>query len=573
MAIIKDKKEVRKMLNAISNFLETKGDSITYKPKLINVGTATWTNALTKKPQKVEDIYLLGYVSSDRPLVINKVYVSPSFGEKQQYIINNRFSHVNMSSFQECKVFKVQGDGVLFPTECFIEFYGQYLCSPLTALHLLETDKKDIQILLRGILNSQNFDDAYFEYNSVSNKDIDLAIETPIGSLLTLTNASPIELILGETGSSLTSMNTFDLDKRLRDLISIKKDEVWAKKKDEEHYKILKKASLRRSKELYSDYYPVFDYKAIQNMKIKIPKDKYDLGVYGLGSAGTAILDQVCRSNWIKSIYMCDFDKVEAKNMINQWYDKFDIGSSKTIASSNSIKGLSRPDKGVIPTNFYITHDTDLFQNTDLESKSFKYVISGFDSIKARMEFLNAILDGKIEAKYLIDCRYLDLACSIYMIDLENTEELEFYKANLEADAELIKTRNEKEKLTKEEFKDWFNRKGYFFSSCAFARKQILNESGWDFECVPRHTSRCDCACEECVDYLYKLYLESCPNSKVSRTDASCVKYNYIDIYKYVGAIVFGAFRNIENNNEKPFALVEAETDVKGLPSCMVVRR
>ncbi len=571
MTVIRDKIEVRKIFNAIVKCLKDK-KNLSAEARLIKVGTAKWTNGLTKKAQDVEDIYILGFRSAGRPLIINNL--SFFSGDKNdEYIINDRFSHVNMSPFRASRSYRLVGDGKILPSNFNITFEGQEFCNPITALHILETEEKDIATLLKVTLSSQNYDDAYTSYESVKNGYLDLTVSNQFGGSLLKDNASPIELILGESASTLTSMDAFDLNKRLRELVSLKKDEVWAKKKDEKKYKKIKKASLRRLKELYSDYYPAFDYKAIKQMEIEIPKDKYDLGVYGLGSAGTAILDQVCRSNWIKSIYMCDFDGVEAKNMINQWYDRYDIGSSKTIASTDRIKELSRPEVGVIPTKFYIKHDTDLFQNTDLESKSFKYVISGFDSIKARMEFLNAILDGKIEAKYLIDCRYLDLACSIYMIDLENTEEVEFYKTNLEADAELIKIRNEKEKLTKEEFVNWYNRKGYFRRDCMSCRRGILEEVGVEDLCKPRFAGEVHCGSDKCVDYLYELYLASCPNPKISRTDASCVKYNYIDIYKYVGAIVFGAFRNIENNNEKTFALVEAETDVKGLPSCMVVRR
>lgn len=572
MTVIRDKREVRKIFNAIVECLKDEKNS-SAEARLIKVGTAKWTNGLTKRPQNVEDVYILGFKSSGRPLIIN--YLSIFTEDKNdKYIINDRFSHVNMSIHRDIRIYSLVGDGKILPAEFKIQFEGQEFCNPITALHVLETNEKDISTLLKVTLSSQNYDDAYSSYESVTNGSLDLAVSCrSCGRYLLKDNASPIELILGTSGSTLTKLDTFDLNRRLRDLVSLKKDEVWAKKKTEKYYTKLKKASLRKSKELYSDYYPAFDYKSIQRMEIEIPKDKYDLGVYGLGSAGTAILDQVCRSNWIKNIYLCDFDTVEAKNMINQWYDKYDICSSKAKASVNRIYNLDRPSSNVIGTKFYVECDTKKFQDTDLESKSFKYVVSGFDSIEARMKFLNAILDGKIEAKYLIDCRYLDLACSIYMIDLENTEEVEFYKANLEADAELIKIRNEKEKLTREEFEDWYIRKGYFNNGCYDCRRNILKEPDVSYKCKPRCFDFCGCGSSECIDYLYELYLSSCPNPKVSRTDASCVKYNYIDIYKYVGAIVFGAFRNIENKNEKPFALVEAETDVKGLPSCMVVRR
>lgn len=568
MTVIRDKREVLKIFNAIVKCLKDEKNS-SANARLIKVGTAKWTNGLTKRPQSVEDVYILGFKSSDRPLVINNLSIFSS-DINDKFIINDRFSHVNMSEFRINRHYGLIGDGKILPSKFTVQFEGQEFCNPITALHVLETNEKDISTLLKVTLSSQNYDDAYSSYESVTNGSLDLAVSCrSCGRLLLKDNASPIELILGTSGSTLTHLDTFDLNRRLRDLVSLEKDEVWAKKKTEKHYTKLKKASLRKSKELYSDYYPAFDYKSIQQMEIEIPKDKYDLGVYGLGSAGTAILDQVCRSNWIKNIYLCDFDTVEAKNMINQWYDKNDICNLKATASVDHIYNLDRPSSNVIGTKFYVECDTKKFQDTELENKSFKYVVSGFDSITARQDFLNSILDGKIEAKYLIDCRYLDLACSIYMIDLENSEEIEFYKANLEADAELIKIRNEKEKLTRDEFIDWYNRKGYFHVGCMDCRMNILKEK----TVLTRCASSWDCGSSKCIDYLYELYLASCPNPKVSRTDASCVKYNYIDIYKYVGAIVFGAFRNIENKNEKPFALVEAETDVKGLPSCMVVRR
>lgn len=573
MTVIRDKIEVRKIFDAIIKCLKDEKNS-SANARLIKVGTAKWTNGLTKRPQSVEDVYILGFKSSDRPLVINNLSIFSSDID-DKFIINDIFSHVNMSVFRGNHYYDLIGDGKILPSKFTVHFEGQEFCNPITALHVLETNEKDISTLLKVTLSSQNFDDAYSPYQSVLNKQADYAVTCSVcGRFLLKDNASPIEMILGTTGSNLTRLETSNLNKRLRELVNLEKNEVWAKKKDENKYKKIKKSSLRKSRELYSDYYPAFDYKAIQQMEIEIPKDKYDLGVYGLGSAGTAILDQVCRSNWIKNIYLCDFDRVEGKNMINQWYDRNKIGFSKISASTDLIYSLNRPSSdGLIGTDFFVETDTKKFQDTELETKSFKYVVSGFDSIEARMEFLNAILDGKIEAKYLIDCRYLDLACSIYMIDLENLEEVEFYKANLEADAELIKIRNEKEKLTREEFADWYNRKGYFQLGCMDCRKNILKEETIFPNCEPRFLGSCSCRSSMCVDYLYGLYLKSCPNPQISRTDASCVKYNYIDIYKYVGAIVFGALRKIENENEKPFALVEAETDVKGLPNCMVVRR
>ena len=531
MTVIKDKREVRKIFSAIIKCLKDEKNS-SANARLIKVGTAKWTNGLTKRPQSVEDVYILGFKSSDRPLVINNLSIL-SFGINDKFIINDRFSHVNMSDVRSYRSYNLIGDGKILPSRFTVQFEGQEFCNPITALHVLETEEEDISTLLKVTLSSQNYDDAYSGYKSVLNKQADYAVTCSVcGRFLLKDNASPIEMILGTTGSKLTRLETNNLNKRLRELVNLEKDEVWAKKKDENKYKKIKKSSLRKSKELYSEYYPAFDYKAIKAMDIEIPRDKYDLGVYGLGSAGTAILDQVCRSNWIKNIYLCDFDSVEGKNMINQWYDRNNIGYSKISASTDLIYSLNRPSSDrLIGTDFFVETDTKKFQDTELETKSFKYVVSGFDSITARQDFLNSILDGKIEAKYLIDCRYLDLACSIYMIDLENSEEIEFYKANLEADAELIKIRNEKEeKLTRDEFIDWYNRKGYFHDGCMNCRKNLLKEETVLPSC--KFLEICDCGSSMCVNYLYGLYLKCCPNPQISRTDASCVKYNYIDIYK-----------------------------------------
>ena len=566
MSIIKDKKEVIKVFKKIQEILN-KDDNVTYK--IIKVGSATWTNSLTKRPQKTNDIYVLGWKSSSRPIIITEISVNNG----NKYRLTDRYSHCNFSGHIEgVYISQLKGDGKLLPEDLSIEVRGQEFCNPITALHVIETGEKDIANLLRVTMSSQNFDDAYSDYSSVCNSELDEAIKcTNTYRMLLKNNSSPLEMLTGLSASSLQALSSYDLNQKLREITSLGKDEVWVKLKSDTTYAKLTKSTFRRAREKCSQYYPVYDYNDIVNMKIEIPRDNFDLGVYGLGSAGTAILDQVLRSNWIKSIYLCDFDRVEYKNMINQWYDRNSVGLKKACACYYKIRQLERNGSDIINTNFFIKYDDDKeFQLTKLDDKKYKYVISGFDSINARLDFLNSILDGKIEAKYLIDCRYLDLACSIYMIDLENMDEIQFYKANLEADAELIKARNEKEKLTKEEFVEWFNRKGYFSSGCYGCRTKILKQEDVPSDCVINLLG--GCKSQECIDNLYDIYLKSVPNPLVSRTDASCVKYNYIDIYKYVGAIVFGAFRKIENEGTKPFTLVEAETDIKGLPNYMVVR-
>lgn len=568
MQIIKDRKEVRKMLGYLQKVLPTANH------KLVKVGSAKWANVFTNKFETVSNIWFLGWKSSARPYILTGFNIyNKRTGENIKYHITDMFTHVNISKDVGSRLVTLEGDDKKLPKHCDITIYGQEFCNPITALHVFEGDDNDIANLLRVTLMSQNFDDAFGNCYSVTNGSLDKTVICPRSYKTMLkNNSTPVELILGLSSNAIRNHDSFEINDLLRKVTDIGKDEVWVKPKSEGSYSKIKKRSWRQSQDRYSKYYPVYDYYAIQKMEIKVPKNYFDLGVYGLGSAGTAILDQVCRSNWIDTIYMCDFDSVEPKNMINQWYTSYDCGMTKIGSCENIIRNMQRSmPSGGISTKFTMRTDTRKFQETPLETNKFKYVVSGFDSITARQEFLDAIMDGKIEAKYLIDCRYLDLACSIYFIDLENMDELNFYKANLDADAELIKARILKEKLTREEFIEWIDRKGFFQSNCRYFRTHCLNCD--DYDCKIKHSELLgDCRGESCIDYLYDLYLKSLPNKTISRHGASCVKYNYIDIYKYVGAIVFGAMRKIENNEKKPFTAIEAETDVKGLPNYMVVK-
>ena len=544
------------------------------KFKIVKVGKSKWTNINTKKEQTVNKIYFLGKPSSCRPVIINKIYiVDKPTGECDTYELNEFYTHVNIFDGTEHFTFDIKGNGRLIPKECRLEIEGQEFCNPITLNHIYEGNDKDIANLLRVTLISQNTDDGYGSNPSVFNDYMDRKVASDIGVVMLPDKYSPLELILGSPSNELRNLSPMKFNERLRTLVSIGDDMVYAKNRWNSYYEEIEKKQYDKDKKNYSTYYPVFTADYIKSMNIEIPRDYYNLGVYGLGSAGTAILDQLSRSNWLETIYLCDFDKVEDKNLINQWYNNTQINSYKTSASLTLLKQRQRTLINGESVQFYVSRDDSRFEYTDLSTKEFKYVVSGFDSLATRKAFLDNILDGKIVAEYLIDCRYLDLACSVYIVDLNNLEEIEFYKANLEADAELMASR-ENEQLTEDEFHDWVVRKGYYRSDCYELRSKYLNvpltETGF---CQPRNNDgNCSCASEECKKFLYESYLKSLPNPMIKKSDASCIKYNYIDIYQYVGAIVFGAIRQIEHGNKKPFTLCEAQTDVKGMPNYMIVK-
>lgn len=560
--MITEKKEVRKMFTLVQKLLDKYPTDRNLK--LLKVGTVEWENRITKKIEKVDDIWVLGLRSSSRPIIVTAIEIETPT-KHAVWRLTDRIHHANLSydiGYRQIANFKgVKIRGLEKDFELTLK--GQEFCNPLTALHVLETEHAEN--LIKGHLMEQNFDDAYMEVYSVSNASTDEPIRCQKTGKYILPSASPLELILKMDAIELNNLDNLELNERLTEMLRIKKDEFYVKLKSNSGYMLVDNFNRSYYKKNYSELYPIFSYEDIKNLKIEVPKKQFDIGVYGLGSAGTAILDQLCRSNWIKTFYLCDFDSIERKNMRNQWYIRKQNYSNKVDASVEIIEQL-----GVSEERNIIRFDRRKFQDTKLDDKVFKYLVSGFDSIEARLDFLKEIKDGKLVADYLIDCRYLDLACSIYFIDLNNKEELEFYEANLIEDGELLKKKLEKETLSLEDFCEWFRRKDGFKSECEYIRDNYFGRSG---TCEPRIIESChSCGSEQCQKYLYGLYKASLPNPRITIHENSCIKYNLIDIYKFVGSIVFGAVRKIENDEEKPFSLVEAQTDINGLPNLMKVR-
>ena len=551
MDIIKNK-EVYKMFFKVMKALNEQQE----KYKMIYIGNAKWTNARTDIEEKINGLYALGFESSCRPRLINSIELKTN-QNTNIYSAFNRLNHTNICADIEDIEFYLVIDNKAYQVRiCYQEF-----CNPITAYDVWNTPtkekEKEIVGLLKANLLTQNFDDSFSSISSVKNTEEDILID----NMMTRFD-SPIELLLGKR---IYKLNDEEKTEKLIRINGIKDEQIWAKYKQNNQYCIVSKKVYRENKEQFSDYFPTFDKKTIEKMNIEIPKQKFDLGVYGLGSAGTAILDQICRSNWINSIYLCDFDTVEAKNINNQWYTNEDIEDSKTFASANKIKKFTRSINNNY-IDFNINSDKCKFEETDYAHKQFTYVISGFDSIKIRQNFFKEIKSGNLETKYLIDCRYLDLASSVYIIDTSNKEQMDFYETNLNADAELLEKENKKETMTKDEFIKWLEEKEVFTKDCGEFRSKYFKDVHID-------CSSCSCHTHDCADIYYEKYLEKCLNGTFNKEETNtCIKFNYIDIYKYVGAIVFGAIRKLQNGLQKPFTYLEAQTDVKGLPNYMVIK-
>lgn len=503
------------------------------KCKLVYLGNCKWVNAITGKEETIENLYILGFESSNRPIIVTQLTINDTIEKTIQiYKYFEHLSHTNLSYGIEEQNFRLNGKD--------IRIEGQSFCNPITAYQVLEEDENDIRGLIKANLLSQNFDDSFSSINSVINNEID----KPVGNLTR--ESSMMSLLL--KGCDLQDTSTI-----IPVISKIKKIDdkyIYAKKKIDNFYSYVSKQEYRQNRKLYSDYYPIFNKEYIDKQEIEIPDEEYEIGVYGLGSAGTAILDQLCRANYVRNIYLCDFDTVEEKNLNNQWYSRSDLSLDKTYATYKKINDLTKLD-GRQFHQFYVKYDNKKFQDTNLQSKKFKYLVSGFDSIKTRLEFLEKIEKGELRTDYLIDCRYLDLSSSIYLIDTKNKEEMAFYRANLEEDEKLF----QKQKLSFEEFCKIFN-----YDNCSRFREEYK---------LKINCTGINCDSEECKRAVYESYIKSGVTIKKENT---CLKQNYIDIYKYVGAIVFGAFRKLQNKSKKPFSLIEAQTDVNGLPNYMIVK-
>ena len=229
------------------------------------------------------------------------------------------------------------------------------------------------------------------------------------------------------------------------------------------------------------------------------------------------------------------------------------------------------------------------FEDAPLQHYSAKYAVAGFDTIKTRLAFLEDIMNGRIEARYLIDTRYDDLTASIYFIDTKDEDQVRRYKAGLDADYEAFLAREEvrKERENIQNFDQFW---AYFtnndpenFNDCdekhlaigAYTQDDINAGAECTYCPLSDSIEECHCGTETCKAHMMEVYercKEKCKDIRridIPAAESSCLRQNFIDIYKYASTFVFAAIREIEAGNPKPFTHVEAQTDK--FPSHMVV--
>lgn len=515
-----------KLLKVVEEINNNAGDF-----KIVHVDKTNWTNVITKRRQTIEDLLFMGYEnSSTRIKCINSLEYDGEF-----FRIHEFLSHVNLSGDIETDELELDNGNVLL-----INY--QEFCNPVTGYHICRINGVDK--IIKGQMMGQNSDSAFQTVNNVVNEGYDYVIRDNSNRSIK-NNAAIIELL---TRSNANNGEEYLLNK-LKDIKIPNRNEIAVKLKLNNSYTIIKKEELDKNKDNISTYYPIITHEECENLISKIPKSEYDFTVIGLGSAGTGILDQAARSTYFKNYLLIDFDKIEEKNLRNQWYTRNEAGGYKAIRSKERIQNIKSAS---------VYAYVDKFQNVNLNTRKSKYVVSGFDNLECRLELLNECLTS-FETRYLIDLRYLDYSCSIYFIDLQDEIQVKYYRNLLSADMESFEAKT-KYITTKEELMEYWEYKNYFFKGCMNARDELFKEC-----------ESCNACCNEtsCRDYLWGLFQKARPKIEI-KEESSCVRENFIDIYKYASSFVFSAIREIEKGNDKPFTHIEAQTDV--IPTSVVIK-
>lgn len=343
-------------------------------------------------------------------------------------------------------------------------------------------------------------------------------------------------------------------------------NEFMVKLREKSCYTCMSESELAKSKSenKISNYYPVIDYETIKKIIGDRPKCEVDFTVIGLGSAGTGVLDQVARSTYFKTYMLIDYDRVEAKNLRNQWYTRENLKDFKVNKSRNILNYSNMSPMKII------THNSK-FENVSLNCYKSKYVVSGFDNLECRLKLLDLVTSGGFECEYLIDLRYLDHECSIYFVNLKDEKQVTYYRNLLLGDIAEFKDIDKGKYIeTKEQLKEYWIKHGYDKAGCIKGRCDLLND---DVDCKYQLAYGCGCGqCNEgCMDYLWSLFEETQPKIPLENEESSCVKQNFIDIYKYASSFIFAAIREIEGDDPKPFTHIEAQTDV--IPTSVIIRK
>lgn len=543
--------------------------------RLLIMDRLVWHNAITKTEDPVYNVPLLALRRFDKPVMVSYIekFQRGSSKATQSWTFADRYHHINISGSRSTVEF--------INSEIRYVLYYQSICSPIVTGDVFRLDKKHIIPLIKLQLSGQNTGSPFQNITSISNawtivalKDENSTIIPPNAPVIQLLTRKSIKYIR-ENLAVIQNMIYNDIP------ITHSDDYVLRKDNNTSYYSLCTKEELAEKPETL---YPIITHEQIRDMLDNIPKQEVDVICCGLGSAGTGILDQLGRGTYCKTYVLIDPDTIEDKNLRNQWYTSNDIGANKVNRSASKLKEIAPAQ-----SNINVMTYSRKFQDAgNLQSFTCKYLISGFDSIKARLELLEMVENGDLEAEYLIDTRYDDLTASIFFIDTSNSEEMRRYRTGLEADYKAFVERDKQAKKethiqNEEQFWEWFNSLAPL-GACeeclikmGYLTQEDIEQNTEKLKC-PLYTdpNNPPCGSEACKAQnlaIYNEYKEHIADNimKVGAAvaESSCIRQNFIDIYKYASTFVFSAIREIESGNAKPFTHVEAQTDK--FPAHMVI--
>ncbi len=139
------------------------------------------------------------------------------------------------------------------------------------------------------------------------------------------------------------------------------------------------------------------------------------IGVGGIGSATVLTLAKM----GVENLTIFDDDVLEEHNISNQTYPYTAVGSPKVHAMRELV--------------MYMEGFPIEAKNQKYEGCNSEVVISGVDSMKSRAEIWEKLSENN---KFYIDARMGGEQLVIYCIDLQNEEDVEFYKTTLHSDDE-----------------------------------------------------------------------------------------------------------------------------------------
>lgn len=542
--LVQDIDKVREILTQLQN------DN---KIKFCEVESVKVRNPVSKVQQMARNLFFVSTGrNSSKPLFV----VGIKYRDNKLYLAHRDFTHWNMSP--DCVNAYFGGITILYRS----------FCNPVLQLHIWENPERASKIL-KGNLMEGNPNDRYRTPDSV-----DLLWRA---RYLTDVNRNIIKRSVGLDMFYLgTTIDNVDIDRARAYIDLCKRLEAdhelvfgyvaMANTIDLDFFKqLVKKSDITSGKYIASKYYKLYSFKDVGDIT-EMSKREYSIACAGCGSAGTGILDQVIRLNYFdgKPMVLIDFDKVEDKNLRNQFYRRVHRGNDKAYSAKDILLSI-RP--------LTIEAFTGKYEDYSWSLGKYDYVISGFDSIKCRLGLLDKVLSREIETKYLIDARYDGLESSLFMVDTSNESEMKYYEKLLKQDLEEFKAvpqQLDSNEWTIESVTKYGNETELFTRNCS----QIASMVGGREENICRQLKgmSLDCGSYQCRECILKYFqYNNFPMDKKYAVQTTCVSENLIHIYKLTSAWVVSNIRAIESGEGKQFTHVDITVDP--IPNAIVMRK